>query len=164
MLYDMKRTRICLPTKEETKMRRALYLRWRNMLERCTCPWHFAYKFYGARGITLCRRWRNFNFFFADMGYPPFKGASIDRKNGFKGYSKSNCRWATAIEQGRNKCIPVRTVLFKGKIQYVADVAKQLGISYSALHARLFQMKWPLKRAFSRILIKTYAQRIHAAR
>lgn len=42
--------------------------------------------------------------------YPTyFEGASLDRVDNDKGYSKSNCRWATGLVQSRNKSTTVLT-------------------------------------------------------
>ena len=75
---------------------------WRNMLNRCSKPLCKAYKNYGARGITVCVRWLFLENFIADMGLKP-EGLTLERSNNEKGYSKSNCRWATWVEQNRNK-------------------------------------------------------------
>lgn len=57
---------------------------------------------YALRGITVCARWRSFDNFLADMGKRP-AGTSLERKDNNRGYSKSNCKWATASEQVRNR-------------------------------------------------------------
>lgn len=79
------------------------YNSWKAMMARCYNPNHVAYDRYGGRGITVCKRWRtSFDEFVKDMGIrPPNK--SIDRINNNRGYSKSNCKWSTAIEQSRNR-------------------------------------------------------------
>src|SRR5258706_13128788 len=40
-----------------------VYIAWQNMVARCTNPKLPSYKNYGAKGITLCGRWRSFENF-----------------------------------------------------------------------------------------------------
>lgn len=80
------------------------YRCWRNMKERCHNINNGEYKNYGARGIKVCPKWRNsFLSFIKDIGRAPSKTHSLDRINNNKGYSPSNCRWATPIQQANNK-------------------------------------------------------------
>ena len=78
------------------------YYSWGGMIARCTNKKHNRYKYYGARGITVCDRWRLFENFLADMGVRP-EGLTLDRIDNDKGYMPGNCRWATAIVQANNK-------------------------------------------------------------
>lgn len=80
------------------------YNSWKGLIQRCTNPNDCHYPEYGARGITVCDRWRaSFKDFLADMGPRPTPRHSIDRIDGELGYKPSNCRWATSIEQNRNR-------------------------------------------------------------
>ncbi len=75
---------------------------WRNMIQRCTNPNHKKYINYGARGITVCERWKIFENFLADMGERP-GNLQIDRIDNNKGYSPENCRWTTSKVNNNNK-------------------------------------------------------------
>lgn len=76
---------------------------WTDMKQRCLNSKHRSYHNYGGRGITVCPRWMKFENFLADMKLRPGKGYSIERINNAKGYSKSNCYWASWTAQARNK-------------------------------------------------------------
>lgn len=79
------------------------YISWRAMMKRCFDPKCNSYEYYGGRGITVCLRWRVFASFLADMGNRP-PGTTLDRfPNKDGNYELTNCRWATAIEQARDK-------------------------------------------------------------
>jgi hypothetical protein len=79
------------------------YKTWDNMIQRCTNPYHDSYQYYGARGITVCSRWReSFIAFMEDMGEKP-EGLSIDRIDNEGNYEKDNCRWTTWSVQMKNR-------------------------------------------------------------
>ena len=75
---------------------------WKSMKKRCSRK---TSKYYGARGIAVCERWReSFRAFLEDVGPAPSETHSLDRfpdQNGH--YEPGNVRWATPTEQARNR-------------------------------------------------------------
>lgn len=107
---------------------------WRTMLARCHSVTSKHYKHYGARGITVCERWKKYEHFIADMGPRP-EGASLDRINNNAGYSPENCRWATRSQQQKNKrnTRVYTNGVFTGTL---VECAAHLGISKELAHYR----------------------------
>ena len=113
------------------------YRVWDSMVRRCHSKSHHAFKDYGARGITVCDKWRKFEGFFEDMGYQPSE-LTIERINNDLGYSKENCKWATVTEQARNrratkldesKVVQIKILIENGVSQNA--IANQFSVSRS---------------------------------
>jgi hypothetical protein len=81
----------------------SIYDRWVSMRQRCSNPNHKDYRYYGGLGIGVCEPWdTDFVNYFAYNGHPP-PGMSLDRIDGNGNYEPGNVRWATALEQRRNR-------------------------------------------------------------
>lgn len=103
-----------------------------QMLKRCYDPSCPAYKYYGARGITVCDEWRtsleSFYRWANSSGYE--RGLTLDREDNNGNYCPENCRWVDRFVQSRNK----RGVeKFEGKCQI--EWAEVLGVSASAFYS-----------------------------
>jgi hypothetical protein len=132
--HSMSRTRIC-------KI-------WYGIIKRCENPKNAAYKFYGGRGISICKEWRDdFMSFYrwsVENGYSD--SLSIDRINVNGNYEPGNCRWAVPKEQ-QNNTTRNHYVTYLGKTKSIAEWADEYSISYSALLQRITKLKWSTKRA-----------------
>ena len=81
-----------------------IYHAWEGMKARCYNKNYPKYDRWGGRGIKVCDRWlESFENFLADMGEPPGKEYSVDRKDNNGNYEPNNCRWATDDEQQQNR-------------------------------------------------------------
>lgn len=109
-----------------------IYAIWNAMNGRCSLPSVAGFANYGGRGIKVCERWQTFENFYADMGDPPFKGASIDRIDNDGDYEPGNVRWAGRASQARNKRWS-RLITYLGETKHMLDWCDEFDISYSAM-------------------------------
>lgn len=114
-----------------------IYGVWRQMHQRCGNPNDSAYHNYGGRWIVVCERWKDFDLFFSDMGYPP-KRATLDRKDNNGPYSSENCRWATWSEQHSNRRNNRNLTAF-GETKTITQWAAQYQMSVNTLKNRIDQ-------------------------
>jgi hypothetical protein len=75
--------------------------------------------------VTVSEAWQHFDTFMLDMGRRP-KGMTLDRIDPWGHYEKSNCKWATAAEQARNKRNS-RIIFFQGQSMNLVDFAELIG-------------------------------------
>lgn len=86
--------------------RHPLYGTWSKMLRRCENPDSRAYRWYGAKGRSVCERWHDVRLFIEDierdLGLRP-DGMTLDRIDNDGNYEPGNVRWATAAQQIANR-------------------------------------------------------------
>lgn len=126
-----------------------VYKAWEQMVARCSSKSAIRLERYGSRGITVCEKWRkSFVAFFADMGEPPSKRHSLDRKDNNGNYTPENCQWGTREQQARNKRNS-RKYLYRGKLMTIYDAVEMAGsvVSPRTADRRVRAYEWAIERA-----------------
>ena len=122
------------------------YTCWSGMKQRCFDKKCSSYRYYGNRGITVCKEWLEFENFYRDMGDRP-AGMTLERKDNNKGYSKDNCIWATYETQANNKRNNI-LLSYNGVKLNITQWSKILNIPAQTIRARLKQ-GWSVNKALS---------------
>lgn len=103
------------------------------------------YRLYGGRGISVCDRWLSFDNFISDMGQRPTSKHMLDRIDNNGDYSPENCRWATPVEQARNKrnnhLVPVN-----GRLVTLAEAQELTGVEQTTIRQRI-NLGWDAEKA-----------------
>lgn len=136
---------------------------WQGMQQRCHNPNDTGYPNYGARGISVCERWRSdFRNFLFDMGKRPSRKHSIDRfPNRDGNYEPENCRWATSTEQTRNANYN-RFVEIGGTTLCVTEWAERLGVNREKFYN---MVKWNKRSGVASVdeAVRVLYRKHHAA-
>lgn len=123
------------------------YRVWMGMRRRCSNPKHWAWKYYGGRGITVCKRWDSFVNFFSDLGCRPTPKHQLERINNSGNYEPSNCKWATRKEEMRNTR-QNHLLTFNEQTLCVKEWSEKTGLRYTTLLGRI-QDGWSVSAALS---------------
>jgi len=118
------------------------YRAWYHIIQRCGKENSQGYDDYGARGISVCDRWKeSYSNFLEDMGERPSPKHSIERLNNDGNYEPSNCKWATTQEQARNrrskknKTGTIGVAWYTSKQKYHV----QIGVNSKKIHIGYFE-------------------------
>lgn len=135
-----------------------IYLVWKSIKKRCNNVNDKCYKNYGARGIKVCDKWQNdfmeFYNWSIQNGYKEEcsnKGKnklSIDRIDNNADYCPENCRWATNIQQARNKRNNLK-VEYNGEVRVLRDLCDELNVPYTLIYNRIHVCGWNLEKALT---------------
>jgi len=122
------------------------YSAWHNIIDRCTNKNHKQFEHYGGSGIAICEEWReSFETFYNYIGPAPSPKHSIDRIDNSGNYEPGNVRWATWIEQARNKRNN-RLLTYNEETLCAAEWSRKLDIKVQTLRTRL-RRGWSAERA-----------------
>lgn len=117
-------------SRKDSKYRK-LYKQWNAMKSRCNGNDPSNVKYYKEKGITYFSGWEKYEEFKSwalANGWSP--ELTLDRINGNKDYSPDNCRWATRVQQQRNRsCSIIITINgisthLRDAIDYYGNVVK----------------------------------------
>ncbi len=113
------------------------YESWAHAKQRCTNPNNKDWALYGGAGIEMRQPYLDsFEALLTDLSQCP-PGKTLDRyPNPYGHYEKGNVRWASWIEQQRNKRNNRRLTL-NGETLLLMEWAERIGISRKSLDDRL---------------------------
>lgn len=128
------------------RARTATYQAWADMKVRCTNPEHSLYPRYGGKGISVCKRWAQFESFYLDMGERP-RGKVLGRRDVRGNYEPSNCVWTT-LEEMANARTGVAKITFRGITQSLVQWARTYGLCPATVRGRI-KRGWDVERALT---------------
>lgn len=124
-----------------------LYWVWAAMLQRCNNPKNPSYRWYGAKGVTVCPDWEEYASFKSwalSSGYE--QGLTIDRVDSSGEYGPLNCRW---VSPEINSSRTGKLILYDGKEHTSSEWNSLLGFPPRTVDKRL-KYGWPLEDVFNR--------------
>jgi hypothetical protein len=126
-----------------------VYTEWASMKQRCSCKTQSSYKYYGGRGIHVCKEWQNdfMSFYKWAISHGYSDDLSIDRIGVNGNYEPLNCRWILMQEQQENRsmCNPLT---FMGKTYTIARWSKITKIGSSTISSRLHS-GWSIEKTLT---------------
>ena len=131
-----------------------LYAIWNSMRQRCYNPNNHAFNNYGARGISVCSEWDDFNVFRSwalKTGYSEVakRGCcTLDRIDVNKSYSPDNCRWADMRAQSNNRRMTI-FISANGQTHSISEWSNILGIKYQTLWRR-YKSGWSSEKIINK--------------
>lgn len=149
----MQRDSVSSVRKTHGKSKSRLYKLYSGIKKRCKNKNDKTYKWYGAKGVKICKEWDEdffeFEKWMLDNGYDeslPRGVQTIDRIDSNGNYSPDNCRLITIEEQQRNRDDNV-FYEFNGEKHLICEWSEILGIDYSILKSRVGDYGWTIKEA-----------------
>lgn len=127
-----------------------LYRIWNAIIQRCNNKNHWAYKYYGAKGITVCKEWESdFTIFYkwaVSNGYS--EDLTIDRIDNKSCYCPENCRWVSRKIQSNNRSF-CKMIEYDGRTQNLMQWCEELNLNYKRIHSRIYRLGWTFEKAIN---------------
>ena len=126
------------------------YRSWAHMKQRCLNKNDKDYQYYGGRGIRICKRWKSFAAFYADMGPRPSLKHQLDRKDNDGNYEPGNVIWVLSCINSRNRrstkldVEKVKSIreLHAKKVCTLEELAVRFGVSRSTIGRIIRYVIW----------------------
>lgn len=129
-----------------------LYGIWHGINERCYNKKHASYRYYGAKGVRVCKRWqKDFkNFYDWAIGNGWKRGLYVDKdiKGNGKLYSPEECVIATHYENNKIKD-SWRKFTIKGETKTLVEWCKIYNIKLRVAYIRIHEGGWDIERALT---------------
>lgn len=134
------------------------------MIRRCYDPTCANYKSYGAKGVRVCKKWRDSYQKFLNWALANDwkQGLHLDKDkkgNGFL-YSPANCCWLT-FKENMKYTRRSKFYLYKGKKYNAEELAKMSGIRKKTIYSRLTIQKLSVEEAISLPIRKNQWQKLN---
>ena len=127
----------------------SLYRMWKGMIYRCHNEKNQAYKFYGARGISVCDSWHDYETFKKWVEETkPDDDYTIERLDVNDNYCPQNCIWIPMEEQANNRRSNVN-IEYNGETHNLMQWCKLLNLNYKNVHNRIYKLGWSFEKAIS---------------
>jgi len=117
------------------------------MKQRCFNNSHPNYKYYGGRGISICKEWFTFENFYnwaVENGYQD--GLTIERKNNDGDYCPENCTWIPKSKQQQNTRKTIRVKINGIHFRSLKEAAKYYNVNYNIVCIRRSK-GWSISKA-----------------
>jgi hypothetical protein len=124
------------------------------MIQRCYDEKFVYYKYYGGKGVVVCKEWKDdYNIFLnwaKNNGWA--KGLQLDKDTKGNGmiYSPETCRFITREENCKNKSDRIK-YNYNGEDITISEISKITGIPYGTIYHRVNVYKMDINDAAKKI-------------
>lgn len=146
----MRKETIAKSNYKHGQRRTRLYNIWAKMRYRCEKEYDSAYKYYGGRGIKVCKEWstsfETFQKWALSNGYS--ENLTIERIDVNGNYCPQNCKWIELSQQANNRRNNI-LIEYNGKVQSLMKWCKELNLNYYLIRDRIKKGHMSFEQAIS---------------